>query len=86
MTLENSALSIAEDVRLGRRSAVEVLESYLSVIDATENEIHAFNLVTRDHAFVSAQDVDEKISRGLDPGPLAGVPIAYKDNLCTWGV
>jgi aspartyl-tRNA(Asn)/glutamyl-tRNA(Gln) amidotransferase subunit A len=86
VTLGDSALSIAEDVRLGRRSAVEVLESYLAVIDATEKEIHAFNLVTRDHAFVSAQEVDEKVSRGLEPGPLAGVPIAYKDNLCTWGV
>ncbi len=78
--------AIAEDVRNGRRTAVEVLEEHLAVIDERESAIHAFNLVTREAAFAAAQAVDADVAAGRDPGPLAGVPVAYKDNLCTRGV
>lgn len=78
--------NIAEDVRNGRRTAVEVLGSYLGEIEAREPEIHAFNLVTADRAREAAEAVDAMVARGDDPGPLAGVPVAYKDNMCTHGV
>ena len=73
-------------VRTGEESAVEVLEHHLAVIEAGEVAIHAFNLVTADSARERARDVDARVAAGEDPGPLAGVPVALKDNMCTRGV
>jgi aspartyl-tRNA(Asn)/glutamyl-tRNA(Gln) amidotransferase subunit A len=81
-----SARELAAQIRRGERRAVDVLDEHLARIEAREGEIHAFNLVTADQARRSAQAVDEAVARGEDPGPLAGVPIALKDNLCTRGV
>lgn len=81
-----SALEIAAEVRAGRRTATEVLEEHLAVIDDREGEIHAFNLVTAEQARAAAGAVDAAVAAGRDPGPLAGVPVAYKDNLCTTGI
>src|SRR4051812_33899250 len=67
-------------------SAVEVLDAHLAAIEAREDEIHAFNLVTADAARAAAAAIDARVAAGEDPGPLAGVPIALKDNLCTRGV
>lgn len=77
---------IAETVRSGQRSATEVLDEHLARIDASEPEINAFNHVMVDAARAAAVAVDESVAAGADPGPLAGVPIAVKDNMCTRGV
>jgi aspartyl-tRNA(Asn)/glutamyl-tRNA(Gln) amidotransferase subunit A len=82
----DSAITIAADVRAGRRSAGDVLEQHLAQIASRESDVHAFNLVTADDARVRAAGIDAAVARGEDPGPLAGVPIALKDNLCTRGV
>jgi aspartyl-tRNA(Asn)/glutamyl-tRNA(Gln) amidotransferase subunit A len=81
-----SALGIAAAVRSGTRPAVEVVEEHLTAIAARDGEIHAFNLVTADQARRAALALDRRIAAGDDPGPLAGVPVALKDNLCTAGV
>jgi aspartyl-tRNA(Asn)/glutamyl-tRNA(Gln) amidotransferase subunit A len=81
-----SVIDLAGAVRAGSTTAVEVLEQHLARIDAREGEIHAFNLVTTDAARGAAAAIDAAVSRGDDPGPLAGVPVALKDNLCTRGV
>jgi len=77
---------LANAVRSGGRSAVEVLEESLAAIDAGDGEVHAFNLVMADEARAQAVAVDRTVANGEDPGPLAGVPVALKDNLCTRGV
>ncbi len=82
----SSAVEIASAVRDGRTTAVRVLEEHLARIDTDEAEIHAFNLVMRDQARAAAEAVDATVAAGGDPGPLAGVPIALKDNLCTSGI
>jgi aspartyl-tRNA(Asn)/glutamyl-tRNA(Gln) amidotransferase subunit A len=81
-----TAIEIARAVRAGERSAVEVLEEHLARIDEREADVHAFNLVLRDAARASAEAVDRAVADGRDPGPLAGVPVALKDNLCTRGI
>jgi aspartyl-tRNA(Asn)/glutamyl-tRNA(Gln) amidotransferase subunit A len=81
-----SAREIAASVRSGERSAVDALEAHLAVLEAGEAEIHAFNLVTADAARADAAEIDRRVAAGDDPGPLAGVPVAVKDNLCTRGV
>jgi len=81
-----TAIDIAAAVRSGERSAREVLEEHLTAIEAREAEIHAFNLVLTDEARAQADQIDAAVAAGEDPGPLAGVPIALKDNLCTRGI
>ena len=78
-----TALRIADAVRRGDRLATDVLEEHLARIETLEGEIHAFNHVTREEAHAAAEAVDTAVSEGRDPGPLAGVPVALKDNLCT---
>ncbi|MHB1533716.1 MAG: Asp-tRNA(Asn)/Glu-tRNA(Gln) amidotransferase subunit GatA [Acidimicrobiales bacterium] len=80
------AAAIAASVRAGHRSAAEVVEEHLARIVVREPELHAFNLVTAEWARAQAAAVDRAVDAGEDPGPLAGVPVALKDNLCTRGV
>jgi len=81
-----SAQQIASAVRSGRRSAADVLDEHLERIEAREPELHAFNLVMSGQARSAAAELDRRVAAGEDPGPLAGVPVAFKDNLCTRGV
>ncbi|MFW2383594.1 MAG: Asp-tRNA(Asn)/Glu-tRNA(Gln) amidotransferase subunit GatA [Acidimicrobiales bacterium] len=81
-----SAVETARLVRAGELKAIDVVEESLSTIDAKDGEIHAFNVVVADHARVAAEAVDARVAGGEDPGPLAGVPIALKDNMCTSGI
>jgi len=81
-----SVRSTAAAVRAGERSALSVVEEHLAAIDAHEDEIHAFNLVLADESLARAEELDRRIADGGDPGPLAGVPVALKDNLCTRGI
>ena len=81
-----SVASIAGDVTSGRTTARDVLDAHLARIDQREADVHAFNLVMRDHAVAAATAIDDRVARGENPGRLAGVPIALKDNMCTRGV
>ncbi|MFP3906594.1 MAG: Asp-tRNA(Asn)/Glu-tRNA(Gln) amidotransferase subunit GatA [Acidimicrobiales bacterium] len=81
-----TAASLSAAVRSGERSALDVVDEHLAAIEAREDQIHAFNLVTAEAARSVAAAIDQRVAAGEDPGPLAGVPIALKDNLCTRGV
>ena len=81
-----TVVDIARDIASGNTSAVEVLEHHLARINEREHDIHAFNLVTTEQARATAQQVDADIKAGKKLGPLAGVPIALKDNMCTRGI
>ncbi len=81
-----TAVGTAAAVRLGERTARQVVEEVLARVGVREGEIHAFNTVLAGDARAAADALDQRIARGEDPGPLAGVPVALKDNLCTRGV
>ena len=80
------ALDIARAVRAGSASALDTVEKYLRAIDEVDGELHAFVTVLHETARAEAGAVDAKVAAGDDPGPLAGVPVALKDNMCTRGI
>jgi aspartyl-tRNA(Asn)/glutamyl-tRNA(Gln) amidotransferase subunit A len=81
-----SVVDIAWSVRNNVTSAADVLERHLAEIERREGDIHAFNLVLADEARARAAEIDDAVAVGRDPGPLAGVPVALKDNMCTRGI
>jgi len=75
----DTATSIAADVRAGRRTAVEEVAGSLERIAERDDEIEAFQVVRRERALAEAAAVDARADRG--DLPLAGVPVAIKDNV-----
>ncbi len=80
------ATEIAEKVLSGEMSARSVIEQHIEIINKIEPDVNAFNLVTAEQALIDADEIDSKIASGETLGPLAGVPISVKDNLCTRGI
>ena len=81
-----SAVDIAQNVRNNVKTAADFIEEHLARIAEHDGEIHAFNLVLAKEARARAAEIDEMVAAGRDPGPLAGVPVALKDNMCTQGI
>ena len=82
----SGASAIAEAVRAGERSARAITEEALAAVEAGDADVHAFLLTLPDEALAHADAIDAAIAQGRNPGPLAGVPVALKDNLCTRGI
>jgi aspartyl-tRNA(Asn)/glutamyl-tRNA(Gln) amidotransferase subunit A len=81
-----SARAIARDIAVGRLSAVDVCREALGRIARVNTSLNAFNLVTDERALERAAQIDRLRSSGTALGPLAGVPIAIKDNMCVRGM
>jgi aspartyl-tRNA(Asn)/glutamyl-tRNA(Gln) amidotransferase subunit A len=81
-----TALEIAASVRTGARSAVDVTRSAIEAMQRDDSRVRAFVASTEDVALSQAAAVDAAIAAGDNPGPLAGVPVGIKDNLCTRGI
>ena len=82
-------MAIAEwrqQLESGEVSARELTDHHLARIEAVDSSVHAFLAVTADRARADADRLDEARAAGEDLPPLAGVPIAIKDNLCTKGI
>jgi len=100
-SIQLSARQIAQKVRAGELSALEVLEDHLRQIQAVdgvpgslqdlsldpseESKVHAFLEVSAQLAQKQAEQVQARVQRGEDPGPLAGVPVSIKDIFCVQG-
>lgn len=84
--MSETAVELARAVRSGERRARDVVEEHLAVVEQRDPELHACLLVMADDARAGADAVDAAVAAGDDPGPLAGVPVVVKDNLCTRGV
>lgn len=67
-------------------SALELAEAALQRVEAVDERVKAFVTVTRAEALAAAALVDAKRLNGEKMPPLAGIPMALKDNLCTKGV
>ena len=85
MTDEGSVSDIRDGVRSGALSAVEACRAALDRIESVDGRLNAFNTVSTDRALARAAEIDQNRNR-LSTAPLAGVPIALKDNICTRGI
>jgi len=81
-----SAVEIANDVQTGATTAVAQLEASYAAIEARNAELNVFLHLDKDGARKIAEAVDTRVAAGEKVGPLAGVPIAIKDNLCQTGI
>lgn len=81
-----SAVALGSAIRSGRTTAVEATEAVLEQIDRQEKEYNCYVTVDREGALKRAAAVQKRIETGGPAGPLAGVPVALKDNLCTAGL
>ena len=70
----------------GNVSATKIAEAALERTRALDAELGSFNTLMADAALAKAKDIDARIAAGKPVGPLAGVPLAIKDNMCTRGV
>ena len=80
--LELSACQLRKAIAAGQISAVEAARAYIEMIERVEPRVAAFNEVQAERALRRAAKVDRKHQSGQTLGPLAGVPVAVKDNLC----
>jgi aspartyl-tRNA(Asn)/glutamyl-tRNA(Gln) amidotransferase subunit A len=73
-------------LRSGELTAVDLLASVLDRAHRTEAQLHAYLTIDREGAGRAAARADAELADGLDHGPLHGIPVALKDNMCTRGV
>lgn len=83
--LSLTAVELAKAIREGKTTAVEATQAVLDEIATGEDTYHCYVTVERDKALQRAAEVQKKIEAGELTGPLAGVPFAIKDNMCTEG-
>ena len=83
--LDLDARGIRDAVVSGRLSAVETTRACLDRMEAVNPAINAYNLIDTERAVLRAEEIDRARAAGEPLGPLAGVPIALKDNLCLRG-
>ena len=81
-----TATLLAKQIASGETTAVAVCEAHLERIMALDPKVSAFNTVTAERALDRARALDDHQRTGKPLGPLHGVPVAIKDNMCTAGV
>ncbi len=85
--LNMTAVKLGKKIRSGEISAVEAAKASLAAIGNKEKEINAFVTVSDEETVLKrAEEVQKQIKAGELTGPLAGVPVAIKDNMCTEGM
>ena len=83
---EMTAVELSAAIRAGQVTAVEAVEKMLAGIEERDALYNCYVTVDREGALAQAQAVQAQIEAGELTGPLAGVPVAVKDNLCTKGL
>ena len=87
MSLMNlTAVELGKKIKSKEVTVVEATKAALDAIDAKEEKVNSFVTVDREGALKRAEEVQKLIDDGKLDGPLAGVPVAVKDNMCTEGM
>ncbi len=86
MDLEKmTALELAEKIKQRQISVLDGVKTVFAEIEKKENRIHAYLDIYKKEAYARARQVEKGIAEGIYTGPLAGVPVAVKDNICVKG-
>ncbi len=81
--MTRDVLEIRDAVRAGKLRAVDAAQEALRQLKEVNPQLRATSQIFEEEASRKAAEVDQRISRREDPGPLAGVPFTVKDNICT---
>lgn len=84
--LDMTAVSLGAAIKNKEVTVLEATEAVLAQIEAKESEYHCYVTVDREGALAAVERIQKKIDAGELTGPLAGVPVAIKDNMCTEGM
>jgi len=85
--LDYTAVQLANKIKAHEVSAIDATKAVLEQIDKTENEYNCYVTIDKEGALKQAEEIQKKIDAGeLQESPLAGVPVAVKDNMCTAGM
>lgn len=84
--LDLTAVELAAAIKNKEVTVLEATEAVLAQIEAKEDKYNCYVTVNKEGALKQAQEVQKKIDEGELVGPLAGVPVAIKDNMCTKGL
>lgn len=85
--LDYTAVQLANKIKAHEVSAIDATKAVLEQIDKTENEYNCYVTIDKEGALKQAEEIQKKIDAGeLQESPLAGVPVAVKDNMCTEGM
>jgi len=78
--------SLRKEINSRNSSVKELINEFFSKIDSKDAEINSYICLTKDNAIAQAEKIDKLIHNKELLPPLAGLPIAIKDNICTKGV
>ena len=81
-----SALQLGKSIAEGEVRVKEAVDVAFAAIDAKEAEVHSYITIDKEGAYATAERVQQAIDKGELKSPLAGVPVAIKDNMCTEGL
>lgn len=83
---ELTALGLAKKIKAGGATAMEAVEAVFQKVAEREDALHCYVTLDREGARKRAEEVQRGIESGEVDSPLAGVPVAVKDNICTAGM
>ena len=83
---ENSALELAAAIKTKKLSVPEVVSAYIDSIEKNDKNLNAFLALSKESALARAKEIQSRLDKGEELSPLAGVPIALKDNISTTGI
>ena len=80
-----TAVELGKKIKAKEISVTEATQAYLDRIEKVENDVHSYVTIDKEGALKRAEEVQKMIDDGTLLSPLAGVPVAIKDNMCTKG-
>ena len=84
--LNMTALELGKAIKEKKITVKEAVEAVIANIEAKDKDINAYISLNKEQALLKAEEIQAKINSGELTSPLAGVPIAIKDNICTKGL
>lgn len=81
-----TAVELGKKIKAKEISVMDAVKASIAQIEKVEKDVHSFVTVDKEGALKRAEEVQKQIDEGILTGPLAGVPVAIKDNMCTKGM